>query len=480
MGAPSPTSWPSASDNAPRSCRGGTSATSPKTAVAVALAALVVLAFMYASNQIMRSELAATQRITLGHELAGRARDYTELNPSLALRLSSEAFQRLPAKIANNILLRAILACREQASFNHPGGITTAAYLPGDSRIATGSFDGTLRIFDLETRTLERVWRGHERSITALAVHPETEVLASASQDGTARLYALNDPQQAQDFFEDAGAPLLQAAFCPKGDAVLTLSEQGALTILEAATGRRISHITGRWRAFVCPPPGPAATTTVALAESGEIGFIELADRCLKKSIQGHDATVLGAAFRADGRRLITWSADRTCRQWDLSSLEELTLLSFENDIEQAAAVQRRRQKGHSSSTPPAAVEPFTFLAELTDGSIVLMRCDRGRHPEPKIVDRFDETAPVAIDDCHRIIIHSGKKSSASPVLRNPFRPYLPLDPRPEAAQHEHDLQTQRARHRLGSMAPATEDRLSVPPSGTRGEMTAPISATGG
>ena len=41
------------------------------------------------------------------------------------------------------------------------------------------------------------------------------------------------------------------------------------------------------------------------------------------RSLQGHDRQVNGALLLPDGRRALSWSADRTLRLWDLTEWHE-------------------------------------------------------------------------------------------------------------------------------------------------------------
>ena len=65
--------------------------------------------------------------------------------------------------------------------------------LPDGRRFVSGSADRTLRVWDIDTGELLKVFRGHKDEITALAVSSDGEVCYTASKDGTVRSWFLGE-----------------------------------------------------------------------------------------------------------------------------------------------------------------------------------------------------------------------------------------------------------------------------------------------
>jgi WD40 repeat protein len=82
----------------------------------------------------------------------------------------------------------------------HTATVTAVALSP-DGRIATsGSLDGSVRIWDLESGTTLRVLTGHTKGILSVAICPDGKAALSGSADGTVRLWDLETGKQLRVF----------------------------------------------------------------------------------------------------------------------------------------------------------------------------------------------------------------------------------------------------------------------------------------
>jgi WD40 repeat protein len=100
------------------------------------------------------------------------------------------------------------------------------AWSADDSTIAAGSFNGLIRLWDVETTASSLVLRGHTGPVNSLEFSPDGGRLASRSMDGIARLWALD----LDELISIAGGKVhrglvdsecreyLHLAACPAGD----------------------------------------------------------------------------------------------------------------------------------------------------------------------------------------------------------------------------------------------------------------------
>jgi WD40 repeat protein len=75
----------------------------------------------------------------------------------------------------------------------HILAVTSVAFSPDGKHLASGSGDGTIKLWDVATRQEVRTLKGHTRGVTSVAFSPDGKLLASGSWDGTIKLWDISD-----------------------------------------------------------------------------------------------------------------------------------------------------------------------------------------------------------------------------------------------------------------------------------------------
>jgi WD40 repeat protein len=157
----------------------------------------------------------------------------------------------------------------------HQAGVTATAFLPDGRRAISAGADGTLRVWDLATeRELSRLQGNTRQPVQALAVSADGRRAVSAGADHLLRLWDLDAAR---------GKDPVTAATAAVGLGALPCG-QGALL----AAGPLLPEGVGELRGF-----------------------------------EGHDDAVTGVALSADGRQVVSASADGTARVWDIETCEQ-------------------------------------------------------------------------------------------------------------------------------------------------------------
>jgi len=253
--------------------------------------------------------------------------------------------------LADQALLRTIST--------HASTVHILAVLP-DRRLASGSDDGTIKLWDSATGQLAANLEGHSSSVIALAVLPNGQI-ASGSYDQTIKIWDLATGQLAASL-EGHSASVYALVVLPDGRLASAGSWEGSIMLWDSATDQLAASLGGHSSsvcALVLLPDGRLASGS----DDRTIKLWDTATGKLTASLEGHSSSVRALVVLPDGR-LASGSDDRTIKLWDTAK-GQLT----------ASLV------GHSASVYALAVLPDGRLASGSeDRTIRLWDPARGQH----------------------------------------------------------------------------------------------------
>ncbi|EIN03683.1 WD40 repeat-like protein [Punctularia strigosozonata HHB-11173 SS5] len=226
-----------------------------------------------------------------------------------------------PEKVsAANQLLNLFRDRQVIAMEGHRFDVTSVAFSPDGSQIASGSWDSTIRIWNADTgKEIREPLRGHTRIVTSLSFSPDGKRLASASNDETVRLWDVRTGQQTGQPLEGHTFWVYCVAFSPDGNRIVSGSADYTLRLWDAQTGQAIGEPlrghSGLVKSVAFSPDGKH------IASGSMDSTIRLWDAGTGKSVgdplRGHDHWVLSVAYSPDGARIVSGSDDNTIRIWD-------------------------------------------------------------------------------------------------------------------------------------------------------------------
>lgn len=107
--------------------------------------------------------------------------------------------------------------------------VSALAFSPDGRSLAVGALDGVIRIYSAQGK-LEREMRGHKGRIEAFAYSPDGRVLASAGNDSTVRLWDIADGRTMRTLGGYAGGSKA-VAFAPDGKRIASAGGDGIIRI---------------------------------------------------------------------------------------------------------------------------------------------------------------------------------------------------------------------------------------------------------
>ncbi|HXJ61814.1 MAG TPA: serine/threonine-protein kinase [Verrucomicrobiae bacterium] len=174
-----------------------------------------------------------------------------------------------------------------------------------DGKLATGTSDGILRIWDWASQRPLATWQGHSFSCDTATWSPDGSILATGGRDEIVRLW--NPTNQAEVAVLKGHAGRVSGlAFSPDGQLLVSASEDKTLRSWQVAEelARARSDLPRRWRGHYAHRELAISPNNRWLALHSDTEAVELL------SFPGIDAvvTVAGSrpAFSADSRSLVT------------------------------------------------------------------------------------------------------------------------------------------------------------------------------
>jgi WD40 repeat protein len=169
-----------------------------------------------------------------------------------------------------------------------PGlGINTVAFSQSGEKLALGTYDGAVRLFDLSQRAAPVVLHGHRLGLDSVAFSPDGQSMASGSRDGTVRIWDLGQS--------------VAARVVPLG----TSASPNSLAF--SADGSRLAWGAAFGAVSICDVMDPNASP-VSLGGFDGYAFASNDARAAVKTV----------AFSPDGGNLLACSMQGTVRTWDL------------------------------------------------------------------------------------------------------------------------------------------------------------------
>ncbi|MFC3893605.1 hypothetical protein ACFOWZ_19185 [Lentzea rhizosphaerae] len=267
-------------------------------------------------------------------------------------------------------LLSAMASTHRLRSFEgHTAGVWGVAWSPDDTMLATGSKDGTVRLWDTETTECLHVfshgkeYRGDDPGwVRSVAWSPDSDLIASVATDETLRLWDAGRRQEVQVIplpdrpwsvrFDRTGEQVLVA--CADGWAYLWNVDGLGRNLVTAArgedeqgnpvrlwdadinvSGTRIAVARDDGKVGVAPPGGRPPDLSLlpakppirsvrfhphlpdVFASGGQDNAVVLQHRHAQTVLTGHTDQVRRVAWSPSGQRFATASADGTVRIWD-------------------------------------------------------------------------------------------------------------------------------------------------------------------
>ena len=245
-------------------------------------------------------------------------------------------------------------------------GLCSLAFSPDGQLLAAGGYEyetksrpglrtetaGNLKVWDLASGKERHVLAGHAKKVIALAFSPDGKTLASGSMDGSARLWdaatgqelaVLSHPHQGQ-----YPKWVLGVTFTPDGTTLVTVTNHpGVIRLWDVATRQVRAELTLEKtddfaRDFTCVALSRTGDVVAAgtssdstyVGKPGQVKLWATATGKVLATCKGHTGGVYALEFCADGKTLASAGWDGKVRLWDtVTGQERLALQGHDGKV---------------------------------------------------------------------------------------------------------------------------------------------------
>ncbi|NQS96837.1 MAG: caspase family protein, partial [candidate division Zixibacteria bacterium] len=201
----------------------------------------------------------------------------------------------------------------------HSGWVNSVAFSADGRYALSGSWDNTLKLWDIQNGNCLRTFSGHSDIVFSVAFSPDGGYALSGSNDKTSKLWDINSGIQIRTF-SGHSSKVNSVAFSPDGRYALSGSGDKTLKLWDIQTGNCLRTFREHRKRVSSVAFSPDRRYALSGSWDNNLKLWDINSGKEIRAFRGHSKSVESVAFSPDGRYALSGSEDKTLKLWDIQT----------------------------------------------------------------------------------------------------------------------------------------------------------------
>jgi len=194
---------------------------------------------------------------------------------------------------------------------------------PDCKMAVTGSWDNSLKIWNIENGELIKSYYGHSQPVFSVKFSPDGKKLISCAKDNTVKLWDVEKATVDKTLLGHSSW-VYSACFSPDGKWVASGGADLKIIIWDVESGKKITTLNGHTKDVRKLVFSKNGNLLASAADDNTIKIWDTKTWTERNTLKGHTNEVWSVDFSPNNLYLVSGSRDNTIRKWEMSTGKEI------------------------------------------------------------------------------------------------------------------------------------------------------------